>query len=187
MLNSDQSAVYVLDGAPTVRPALQIGNCEIPLAVLEPLARHERCIEAVARLDLAKHDIILMHFVGGGHGFVAAQVVGRDPRIQRPTRAPVHHGLPELQLLLDHFVPHCPQTQFFRDDFGAECPVHIELRRYLVGPIQDKRGDSVGLRGNTVTFQPQRSGLLADATLATGLCALRGNVVGPRERFFPRS
>ena len=54
MLASDQSAVYVLHGAPTVFPPLQVGNCEIPLTVLEPLARHEMSIEAVARLDLAK-------------------------------------------------------------------------------------------------------------------------------------
>ena len=86
MLSSDQSAVYVLDGAPTVFPSFQIGNCEIPLAVLEPLARHEMSIEAVARLDLATDDIILLHFVGGGHGCVGALVVGPDPRIQRPTR-----------------------------------------------------------------------------------------------------
>ena len=49
MLASDQSAVYVLDCAPTVFPPLQVGNCEIPLTVLEPLARHEMSIEAVAR------------------------------------------------------------------------------------------------------------------------------------------
>ena len=50
-------------------------------AVLEPLALHGMSIEAVARLDLAKDDIILVHVVGGGHGFVGALVVGPDPRI----------------------------------------------------------------------------------------------------------
>ena len=40
-----------------------IGNFEIPLAVLEPLARHDVCEEAVARLDLAKNDITEAHFV----------------------------------------------------------------------------------------------------------------------------
>ena len=63
-----------------------------------------------------------------------------DPRIQGPTRASVDHGLPELQLLLDNFVSLCPETQLFRGVFGAECPVHIELQRYLVGPIEDMRG-----------------------------------------------
>ena len=63
MLSSDQSAVYVLDGAPTVFPPCQIGNFEIPLAVLEPLVRHDVCEEAVAKLDLAKNDIIEAHFV----------------------------------------------------------------------------------------------------------------------------
>ena len=99
--------------------------------------RHDMSIEAVARLDLAKDDVSLSHVVGGGHGFVGALVVGPDPRIQRPTGASVDHGLPELQLLLDHFVPELPQTQFFRPVFGAECPVHIELLRYLVLPIED--------------------------------------------------
>ena len=150
MLTSDQSAVYVRDGAPTVLPPLQVGNCEIPLAVLEPLARHDMSIEAVARLDLAKDDIILFHFVGGGYGFESTPVVGPDPRMQCPTRASVDHGPPELQLLLEHFVPHFPQTQFHPPVFGAECPVHIELRRCLVGPIENKWGDSAGLRGNIV-------------------------------------
>ena len=113
MLSSEQSAVYVLHGAPTVFPSLQIGNCEKPLALLEPLARHDMCIEAVARLDLAKDDIILLNFLSLDHGFVAAQVVGPDPRLQRPTRVSVYHGLPELQLLIAHFVSHCPQTKFF--------------------------------------------------------------------------
>ena len=75
MLTSDQSAVYVLDGAPTVFTPLQVGNCEILLAVLEPLARYEMCAEAVARLDLAKDDIILCHFVCRGHGFVSALII----------------------------------------------------------------------------------------------------------------
>ena len=75
MLNSDQSAVYVLQGAPTVFSSLHIANFEIPLAVLEPLSRHEMCEEAVARLDLAENDIILIHFVSIHHGIVEAHVV----------------------------------------------------------------------------------------------------------------
>jgi len=63
MLNSDQSTVYVLDAAPAVFPSSQTRNCEMPLAVLEALARHDMCKEAVAWLDLAENDIILLHFV----------------------------------------------------------------------------------------------------------------------------
>ena len=64
MLNSDQSAVYVLHGAPDVLPSLHIGNCKIQLAVLDPLVRHKMCEEAVARLDLTKNDIVMTHFIG---------------------------------------------------------------------------------------------------------------------------
>ena len=63
VLSSDQSAVYVLHGAPTVFPPSQIRNFEVPLAVLEPLLRHDVCEEAVARLDLAKNNITEAHFV----------------------------------------------------------------------------------------------------------------------------
>ena len=71
--------------------------------------RHDMSIEAVARLDLAKDDVSLSHVVGGGHGFVGALVVGPDPRPQRPTRASIDHRPPELQLLLNDFVPLVPQ------------------------------------------------------------------------------
>ena len=114
MLNSDQSAVYVLHGAPAVLPPLHVGNCKIPLAVLRPLARHKMCEGAVARLDLTKNDIVKTHFVRWAHGIEVALVVGMDPRKQRPTRASVDHGLPANQLLLEHEVPGMSAMELFR-------------------------------------------------------------------------
>ena len=119
--------------------------------------RDTRCAKKRSPGWTWENNIILMHFASWGHGIVVAEVVGPDPRIQGPTRASVDHGLPELQLLLDHFVPLCPETQFFRGVLGAECPVHIELRRYLVGPIEDMRGSSVRPRGNIFSLSQSSS------------------------------
>ena len=56
-------ALLLLVLKPVVLVTFLLGQISLTLAVLELLARHDVCEEAVARLDLAKNDIIEAHFV----------------------------------------------------------------------------------------------------------------------------
>ena len=105
--NFRTSTVNVLYVAPTILPPLRVRNCETPLpcAVLTFLFLHRMGIETVSLLDLTKHDVVLVHLVGGGDGVVGAHIARADPRPQRAARASVRHRMARQQLRLDQPVP----------------------------------------------------------------------------------
>ncbi len=104
-----QSTVNMLDAAPAVLEPMYVRNCERPIILIPFNGFYKMRVEAVPRLDLAKHDVIHPHHPGAVDGLVGCLVVWKDPWPQRPARASVAHWDSRLQLRLDQLVPHLPQ------------------------------------------------------------------------------